>query len=100
MAISRNTHSPKEFQFLIGGQAAWNTQLLTALYALDIDSVGFPSIVTNQVLDVRAGSRVLQATDFFQTQSNQITEISVSGTAKSDTMSLLLSNITGDNAGT
>jgi len=100
MAISLNTHSPKEFQFLIGGQEAWNTQLLTGLYALDVDSVGFPSIGTNQVLDVRNGSRVLQTTDFFQTQSQQITEISVSGTAKSDTMSLLLSNITGDTAGT
>jgi len=100
MAISRNTHSPKEFQFLIGGQAAWNTQLLTALYALDVDSIGFPSIGTNQVLDVRTGSRVLQASDLYQTQSQQITEIAVSGTAKSDTISLLLSNITGDNAGT
>ena len=100
MAISHNTHSPKEFQFLIGGQAAWNTQLLDALFALDVDSVGFPSFNTNQVLDVRNGSRVLQASDLFQTQSQQITEISVSGTVKSDTMSLLLANITGDVSGT
>ena len=100
MAISHNSHSPKEFQFLIGGQAAWNTQLLNALYALDVDSVGFPSFATNQVLDVRSGSRVLQASDLYQTQSQQVTEISVSGTVKSDTMSLLLANITGDNSGT
>ena len=100
MAISLNAHSPKEFQFLIGGQEAWDTQLLSALYALDVDSIGFPSIGTNQVLDVRNGSRVLQATDMFQTQKQQITEISVSGTVKSDTMSFLLSNITGDSAGT
>ena len=100
MAISRNTHSPKEFQFLIGGQAAWNTQLLDALYALDVDSIGFPSFNTAQALDVRAGSRILQATDFYQTQSQQVTEISVSGTVKSDTMSLLLANITDDNSGT
>ena len=100
MAISLNAHSPKEFQFLIGGQEAWDAQLLTALYALDVDSVGYPSIGTNQVLDVRSGSRVLQATDMFQTQAQQITEISVSGTVKSDTMSLLLSNITGDTTGT
>ena len=100
MAISHNSHSPKEFQFLIGGQAAWNTQLLDALYALDVDSVGFPSFGTNQALDVRSGSRVLQASDLYQTQTQQISEISVSGTAKSDTMSLLLSNITGDVSGT
>jgi len=100
MAISKTTHSPKEFQFLIGGQEAWNTQLLSALYALDVDSVGFPSIGTNQVLDVRAGSRVLQATDLYQTQKAQVTEISVSGTAKADTMSFLLANITNDTSGT
>ena len=100
MAIDKQAYSPKEFQFLIGGQAAWNTQLLTALYALDVDSVGFPSFGTAQVLDVRAGSRVLQATDLYQTQSASVTEISVSGTVKSDTMSFLLANITGDVSGT
>jgi hypothetical protein len=100
MAIDQNAYSPKEFQFLIGGQAAWNTQLLTALYALDVDSVGFPSFGTNQVLDTRSGGRVLYASDLFQTQAAQVTEISVSGTVKADTMSLLLANITNDNSGT
>ena len=100
MAIDSTAYSPKEFQFLIGGQEAWNTELLTALYALDVDSVGFPSFGTTQVLDVRAGSRVLQATDLYQTQAGSVTEIAVSGTVKSDTMSFLLSNITGDNSGT
>ena len=100
MAIDSTAYSPKEFQFLIGGQEAWNTELLTALYALDVDSVGFPSFGTTQVLDVRAGSRVLQATDLYQTQAGSVTEIAVSGTVKSDTMSFLLPNITGDNSGT
>lgn len=100
MAIDQNAYSPKEFQFLIGGQAAWNTELLSALYALDVDSVGFPTIGTNQSLDVRTGGRVLYASDLYQTQAAQVTEISVSGTAKKATMSLLLANITNDNSGT
>ena len=96
MAIDKQAYSPKEFQFLIGGQAAWNTELLTALYALDVDSVGFPGFGTTQVLDVRAGSRVLQASDLYQTQAASVTEISVSGTLKSNTGRFLLANITGD----
>ena len=96
MAIDKTAYSPKEFQFLFGGQAAWNTQLLTALYALDVDSVGFPGFGTTQVLDVRAGSRVLQASDLYQTQAASVTEISVSGTLKSNTGRFLLANITGD----
>ena len=99
MAIDSTAHSPKEFQFLIGGQEAWNTELLTALYALDVDSVGFPSFGTTQVLDVRAGSRVLQATDLFQTQAASVTEISVSGTLKDNTGRFLLANLTGDTSG-
>ena len=100
MAIDSTAHSPKEFQFLIGGQTAWNGETLDALYALDVDSVGFPSFGTTQVLDLRAGSRVLQATDLYQTQAGSVTEIAVSGTVKSDTMSFLLANITGDTSGT
>jgi len=99
MAIDKTAYSPREFQFLFGGQEAWNTQLLTALYALDVDSVGFPSFGTTQVLDVRAGSRVLQATDLFQTQAASVTEIAVSGTLKDNTGRFLLANITGDTSG-
>ena len=35
-------------------------------YALDVDSIGTPSLNPTQVLDVRSGSRVLQKEDFFQ----------------------------------
>ena len=96
--INQTAFSPKEFQFLIGGQSAYGTQLLNALYAVDVDSVGFPSFGTNAVMDVRAGGRVLRADDFFQTQNAQVTEISVSGTAKVAVMDLLLKNVTDDNS--
>ena len=69
MAISTSAYSPKEFQFLIAEQDAFGTIEASggnAYHALDVDSVGSPSINPVQALDVRNGSRVLQTTDFFQ----------------------------------
>ena len=69
MAISTAAYSPKEFQVLIAEQDAFGTIEAdggNAYHAIDVDSIGSPSLNPSQALDVRAGSRVLQATDFFQ----------------------------------
>jgi hypothetical protein len=60
-----------------------------------VDSIGSPNLAINQTLDVRSGSRVLQATDFFQDKLASVKEISVSGTATTEGLDLLLSNLTG-----
>ena len=99
MAIAGNAFDPKEFQFLVAEQAAWgtlNAEGGNPYIALDVDSIGSPTLGVTQVLDVRSGSRVLQATDFFQDIKGSIKEISVSGTATTAGLDLLLSNLTGD----
>tara|TARA_R100001460_G_scaffold33672_1_gene65808 strand:- start:7919 stop:8929 length:1011 start_codon:yes stop_codon:yes gene_type:complete len=98
MAIAGNAFDPKEFQFLVAEQAAWgtlNAEGGNPYIALDVDSIGSPTLGVTQVLDVRSGSRVLQATDFFQDVKGSIKEISVSGTVTTAGLDLLLSNLTG-----
>ena len=102
MAISTAAYSPKQFQFLIAEQDAFGTLEAAggnAYHALDVDSVGSPSINPVQGLDVRAGSRVLQATDFFQDVKTSIKELSVSGTATTAALDMLLENIMGEAEG-
>jgi len=102
MAISTSAYSPKEFQFLIAEQDAFGTMEASggnAYHALDVDSVGSPSLNPVQGLDVRAGSRVLQATDFFQDVKTSVKEISVSGTATTNALDMLLENIMGEGEG-
>ena len=100
MAISTAAHSPKEFQFLIAEQDVFGTIEATNPYhALDVDSVGTPSLNPTQVLDVRNGSRVLQKEDFFQDVKASVKEISVSGTATTNGLDMLLENITGEAEG-
>jgi len=97
MAISTAAHSPKEFQFLIAEQDAFGTfEATNDMHALDVDSVGTPSLNPTQVLDVRNGSRVLQMEDFFQDVKASVKEISVSGTATVNGLDMLLENITGE----
>jgi hypothetical protein len=103
MAIDANAFSPKQFSFLIAEQDDWGTinpnssgSPDNSYLAVDVDSIGTPSLNVNQVVDVRNGSRVLQATDFFQDNLVKVSEISVSGTATLEVMDLLLNNITGD----
>jgi hypothetical protein len=103
MAIAGNAFDPKEFQFLVAEQDDWGTLNPDSsgspdnpYIALDVDSIGSPTLGVTQVLDVRSGSRVLQATDFFQDIKGSIKEISVSGTATTVGLDLLLSNLTGD----
>ena len=103
MAISTSAYSPKEFQVLIAEQDAFGTIEASggnAYHALDVDSVGSPSLNPIQVLDVRNGSRVLQATDFFQDVKTSVKEISVSGTATTAALDMLLENIMGEAEGT
>ena len=102
MAISTSAYSPKGFQVLIAEQDAFGTIEASggnAYHALDVDSVGSPSLNPIQALDPRAGSRVLQATDFFQDNKTSVKEISVSGTATTAALDMLLENIMGEAEG-
>tara|TARA_R110002012_G_scaffold7380_3_gene34671 strand:+ start:5324 stop:6343 length:1020 start_codon:yes stop_codon:yes gene_type:complete len=102
MAVSGTAYDPKGFSFLVAEQDDYGTinpnssgSPDNAYIALDVDSIGSPNLAINQTLDVRSGSRVLQATDFFQDKLASVKEISVSGTATTEGLDLLLSNLTG-----
>lgn len=102
MAINTAAFSPKQFQVLIAEQDAFGTIEAgggNAYHALDVDSVGTPSLNPTQVLDVRTGSRVLQKEDFFQDNKASVKEISVSGTATTAALDMLLENIMGEAEG-
>ena len=90
-------YSSKQFSFLIAMQddmGALEPGGGNPYLAVDVDSVGTPSLNLNQVIEPRSGSRVLQATDFFQDNKNKVIEISVSGTATTEVLDMLLGNIT------
>ena len=102
MAVSGTAYDPKGFSFLVAEQDDYGTinpnsggSPDNSYIALDVDSIGSPNLAINQTLDVRSGSRVLQATDFFQDKLASVKEISVSGTATTEGLDLLLSNLTG-----
>ena len=102
MAISTAAYSPKEFQVLIAEQDAFGTIEAgggNAYHAIDVDSIGSPSLNPTQALDVRAGSRILQATDFFQDSIASVKDISISGTATTHVLDMLLENIMGEAEG-
>jgi len=102
MAINTAAFSPKQFQILIAEQDAFGTIEASggnAYHALDVDSIGMPSLNPTQVLDVRTGSRVLQKEDFFQDVKGSVKEISASGTATTDALDMLLENIMGEAEG-
>ena len=99
MAINTAAFSPKQFQVLIAEQDAFGTLELhggNAYHALDVDSVGMPSLNPTQVLEPRTGARALQKEDFFQDVKASVKEISVSGTATTDALDMLLENIMGE----
>ena len=96
-------YSSKQFSFLIAMQDDMGTLNPNGsgspdnpYLAVDVDSVGTPSLNLNQVIEPRSGSRVLQATDFFQDNKTKVIEMSVSGTLTTEVADLLLSNFTGD----
>tara|TARA_R100001443_G_scaffold48448_3_gene60792 strand:+ start:554 stop:1582 length:1029 start_codon:yes stop_codon:yes gene_type:complete len=102
MAISTSAYSPKEFQVLIAEQDAFGTIEASGgnpYHALDVDSIGSPSLNPVQVLEPRAGGRVLMKTDFFQDVKASVKEISVSGTATTAALDMLLENIMGEAEG-
>ena len=103
MAINTAAFSPKQFQVLIAEQDAFGTiegAGGNAYHALDVDSVGMPSLNPTQVLEPRTGARALQKEDFFQDVKASVKEISVSGTATTDALDMLLENIMGEAEGT
>jgi len=102
MAISTASYSSSAFKIAIAEQDAFGTIEASggnAYHALDVDSISSPSLNLNQTLDVRSGSRVLQTTDFFHTKVGAISEISVSGTATTAALDMLLENIMGEAEG-
>ena len=102
MAINTAAFSPKQFQVLIAEQDAFGTIEAAggnAYHALDVDSVGMPSLNPTQVLEPRTGARALQKEDFFQDVKASVKEISVSGTATTDALDMLLENIMGEAEG-
>ena len=100
MAIDTNAYSPKQFMFLVAEQDDFGTHAADEsspnndFLALDVDSIGSPSMNLNQSIEPRTGSRILQATDFFQDKLAKVMEFSVSGTANTETLDLLLTHIT------
>jgi len=91
--------SPRDFKAWIveetkTGQSAGTLDspaITSGLYQLDVDSVSFPSIAPNQVLDVRSSvGRVLHKNDFFQDDVIRATEVSLSGTYHNDVGHILL----------
>ena len=102
MAISTASYSSSAFKFAIAEQDAFGTVTAAggnAYHALDVDSISSPSLNLNQALDVRSGSRVLQTTDFFHTKVGAIAEISVSGTATTAALDMLLENMMSEAEG-
>ena len=99
MAISTASYSASAFKIAIAEQDVYGTIEAAggnAYHAIDVDSISTPSLNANQALDVRSGSRVLQETDFFHTKVGAISEISVSGTATTGALDMLLENIIGE----
>ena len=102
MAISTASYSSSAFKIAIAEQDAFGTVTAAggnAYHALDVDSISSPSLNLNQAMDVRSGSRVLQTTDFFHTKVGAISEISVSGTATTAALDMLLENMMGEAEG-
>ena len=96
--------SPKEFQVWIAednSDAGATGISATAMHQLDVDSVSFPSLNVNQVLDVRSGiGHTLKDEDVFQDNVLRVTELSIAGTLHNDDgHKLLLYNITGETTG-
>jgi len=73
-----------------------------SLYQLDVDSVAFPSISPNQVLNVRTRSgRTLSKNDFFQDNAMKATEVTLSGVYHKDVGTLMLmQSVAGQNLDT
>jgi hypothetical protein len=101
MAKTGENFSPKDWSCWIatdGAQAGSATGAhATNMYALDVDSVAYPTLNVTQALDVKTGGRFLRDDDFFQDNVLRTTEITLSGTLHNDSGHLLLlKNICND----
>ena len=100
MATVAHSFSPKEFKcFVISDATNAGTSGIHSsnMQQLDVDSVSYPSLNVNQVLDVRSGvGHTLKDEDFFQDNKMRVVELSLSGTLHDDAgHRLLLANICG-----
>ena len=97
MATVNHAISPKEFTCWIKAESTAGTSVIStsAMYQLDVDSVGYPSLNVTQALDVRSGKgRTFKDEDFFQDNKIRTVELSLSGTMHNDIAhKLLLKNI-------
>jgi hypothetical protein len=105
MANSKVSFSPKDFQLAIAPETAAGTAIQAAGNAtfeyINIDSIEFPSLNPQQVLDVRHGTgRTLKAVDMFLTNKLTVKEISFSGIADDTILPMLLQNITQETSST
>ena len=85
--------SPRDFKAWIIEEATTGTipTITSGLLQLDVDSVSFPSLNVNQVLEKRTSvGRVLHKNDFFQDNEMRVTEVSLSGTYHNDTGHIML----------
>jgi hypothetical protein len=97
--------SPRDFKAWVieetkTGQSAGTLDspaITSNLLQLDVDSVAFPSITPNQVMDKRTSvGRVLHKDDFFQDNVMRATEVTLAGTFRNDVaMALLMQSVTG-----
>ena len=101
MAKSGVNFSPKDFSCWVKKETAAGTSTFgTDMFALNVDSVSYPSLNVNQALDVRSGGRFLGDDDFFQDNTLRQVELSLSGVMHNDAGHLaLLQNICGDGSG-
>src|SRR5210317_800530 len=105
MANSKVSFSPKDFQLAIAPETAAGTAIQAAgngtFNYINIDSIEFPSLNPQQVLDVRHGTgRTLKAVDMFLSNKLTVKEISFSGVADDTILPVLLQNITQETAST
>ena len=100
MATSAKVYSPKEWKVAVVSDAtnAGATGIGTTMLQLDVDSIGFPTLNVNQVVDVRSGAgRTFKDEDFFQDNILRVSEISLSGTLHNDAAhEQLVRNITNN----
>tara|TARA_R110002012_G_scaffold137439_1_gene292265 strand:+ start:3837 stop:4853 length:1017 start_codon:yes stop_codon:yes gene_type:complete len=100
MADLAEGFSPKQFQLAIAAEAdgIGGGEATDADYKfINIDSIEFPSLNPQQVLDVRHGvGRTMKAVDMFLSNKLTVKEISFSGIADATILPMLLSNITSD----
>lgn len=102
MAKTGENYSPKEFScWVIQEVTAGTTPTATSdAYALNVDSVSYPTLNVSQALDVRTGGRILRDDDFYQDNILRTVELQLSGVLHNDNgHKALLQNICNDYSG-